>query len=207
MGVRGPAGLKKTGCLRDEAERVFTRTSAMKHAPSKVGRNDPCPCGSGLKYKKCCWDKTPKPSSISQSLEKRYARTYGIRLKKDADIAGIRKAGRLALKTLDLVEAAIRPGLVTDEINRLVHEVTVENGAVPAPLHYRGFPKSVCVSVNEVICHGIPGERGAQGGRYRQRGCHAHPRRLLRRCQQNLLRGAAGTRRSKNRQGCRRMSS
>lgn len=122
----------------------------------KVGRNDPCPCGSGLKYKKCCLGKKSPPPDYLREL---YYREHKIRLKEPKEVEGIRRAGRLALRTLDRVEAALRPGMHTDEINTLVHEFTVENGARPAPLNYRGFPKSVCVSVNEVICHGIPGER------------------------------------------------
>jgi methionyl aminopeptidase len=68
------------------------------------------------------------------------------------------------LKTLDRVEAIIQPGLPTREIDTVVHTYTVENGGVPAPLNYRGFPRSVCVSVNEVICHGIPGDRKLADG-------------------------------------------
>ena len=127
----------------------------------KVGRNDPCPCGSGRKYKKCCLAKTNTPKV---NLHTSYAQKYNIRLKKKEDIDGIRAAGSLVLETIDLVEAMIRPGLVTDEINTLVHEFTVKKGAKPAPLNYRGFPKSVCVSVNEVICHGIPGDRVLHDG-------------------------------------------
>jgi methionyl aminopeptidase len=123
---------------------------------NRIRRNDPCPCGSGLKYKKCCMD---RDSLTGGDLSERYARQYGIRLKGKGDIGAIRRAGRLAVETLDLVEPYIRPGVKTEEINTLVHEFTVRKGAVPAPLHYRGFPKSVCVSVNEEICHGIPGER------------------------------------------------
>ena len=128
----------------------------LKNNKAKVGRNDPCPCGSGLKYKKCCLGKKfPK----SDSLKALYLKRYNIRLKENKDIEGIRMAGRLVLDTLDLVEEKIRPGVSTDEINTLVHEFTIKNGATPAPLNYRGFPKSVCVSVNEVVCHGIPGQR------------------------------------------------
>jgi len=93
-----------------------------------------------------------------------YARRYNIRLKNEADVGGIRKTGRLVMQTLDLVEARIEPGLVTEEINTLVHKFTVKNNAIPAPLNYRGFPKSVCVSVNNVICHGIPGPYALKDG-------------------------------------------
>jgi methionyl aminopeptidase len=128
----------------------------MKNRIVKVGRNDPCPCGSGLKYKKCC---LMKSSGVISDLAGLYANKYKIRIKTAADIEGIRRAGRLVMDTLDLVESKIRVGMATDEINTLVHEVTVKNGAIPAPLNYRGFPKSVCVSPNEVVCHGIPGDR------------------------------------------------
>jgi methionyl aminopeptidase len=128
----------------------------MKNKSHKIGRNAPCPCGSRRKYKKCCLSKI---EPTSEELKQLYAQKYKIRLKEPADIEGIRTAGRLVLETLDLVEPNIRPGVSTDEINTLVHKFTLKNGAIPAPLNYRGFPKSVCVSVNEVICHGIPGER------------------------------------------------
>lgn len=127
----------------------------------QVGRNTPCPCGSGRKYKKCCLDKL---ELVPEELKKLYAQKYNIKLKEPADIEGIRSAGRLVLETLDLVESEIRPGMTTDEINTLVHKFTLRNGAIPAPLNYRGFPKSVCVSVNEVICHGIPGPQVLKNG-------------------------------------------
>lgn len=122
----------------------------------KIGRNDPCPCGSGLKYKKCCAGKArvePIPT------KQHYLKRYRIRLKEPHEIEGIRVAGRLALDTLDIAESMIRPGVTTDEINSVLHDYTVKHHAVPAPLHYKGYPKSVCISVNEVICHGIPSDR------------------------------------------------
>ncbi len=128
----------------------------MKNKTVKTGRNDPCPCGSQLKYKKCCLGmKTQTPKNVEALYEKKYK----IKLKQPKDIEAIKQAGRLAIDTLDLLAAEIKPGMVTDEINDIVHRFTLKNGAIPAPLGYRGFPKSVCVSVNEVICHGIPGER------------------------------------------------
>jgi len=134
----------------------------MKHKAPKVRRNDPCPCGSGLKYKKCCMNRETIPDAAQN--RDLYRQKYNIRLKDEKDIEGIRRAGRLALRTLDLVGSHIRPGITTEEINTLVHEFTIQHGAIPAPLHYRGFPKSVCVSVNEVICHGIPGDRVLKDG-------------------------------------------
>lgn len=131
----------------------------QKNLKTKVGRNDLCPCGSGLKYKKCCLPK--ESTSINKrpdNIKNLYLKRYQIRLKENRDIEGIKKAGLLAVATLDMVEAEIRPGITTETINTLVHGFTIDNGAIPAPLNYRGFPKSVCVSVNNVICHGIPGE-------------------------------------------------
>ncbi|MES0445711.1 MAG: type I methionyl aminopeptidase [Desulfobacterales bacterium] len=133
----------------------------MKNKTLKAGRNDPCPCGSGLKYKKCCLGKSILEP---EDLKDLYAKKYKIQLKQAADIEGIRKAGRLTLDTLDLVEPEIKPGITTDYINTLVHKFIIKNGAIPAPLNYRGFPKSVCVSVNETICHGIPGEQVLKDG-------------------------------------------
>jgi len=133
----------------------------MKDKTYKVGRNDPCPCGSGLKFKKCCLGIDGlKPVN----LEKLYAQKYNIRFKKKKDIEGIKKAGRLVIDTLNMVEGEIRPGITTDYINTMVHAFTIKNNAIPAPLNYKGFPKSVCVSINEVICHGIPGNRVLNDG-------------------------------------------
>ena len=85
-------------------------------------------------------------------------------MKSSLEIEAIRRAGRLVVDTLDMVESHLAPGITTEEINTLVHTYTLQHGAKPAPLNYRGFPKSVCVSVNEVICHGIPGPRVLQDG-------------------------------------------
>lgn len=128
----------------------------------KVGRNDPCPCGSGQKYKKCCLRKIPILDR--EQMKELYLKKFKIRLKDPKDIEGIKKAGKLVLETLDLVQKQIAPGMTTDEINTIVEEFTKKNGGVAAPLNYKGFPKSVCVSVNEVICHGIPGKRVLKDG-------------------------------------------
>lgn len=133
-----------------------------KKGNDKIGRNDPCPCGSGQKYKKCCMGSNA--SFENENLQTSYFRKYNIRVKQDKDIKGITNAGILALQTLDLVEQKIQPGIKTDTINTLVHEFTLDHHAVSAPLGYRGFPKSVCISINDVICHGIPGGRELQDG-------------------------------------------
>lgn len=124
----------------------------------KVGRNDPCPCGSGKKFKRCCL------ATAEVVRPKVHPQKPKIRLKSAVDIVGIRRAGQLVVATLDLVESRIAPGIATDEINQWVHDYTIQNHGIPAPLNYRGFPKSVCVSINEVICHGIPGPQRLKDG-------------------------------------------
>lgn len=79
-------------------------------------------------------------------------------IKTPEQIEGIRRSGLITTGALDLVEKEIRAGMSTQEINDLVHEYTISHGGIPAPLNYEGFPKSVCTSINEVVCHGIPSE-------------------------------------------------
>jgi methionyl aminopeptidase len=79
-----------------------------------------------------------------------------IHLKSDAEIDAMRAAGELSARILDLIEDYVKPGVSTLEINDVVHDYTVSHGGIPAPLNYKGFPKSVCTSVNNVVCHGIP---------------------------------------------------
>jgi methionyl aminopeptidase len=76
----------------------------------------------------------------------------------------MRRAGRLAAETLDFITPHVHPGVATGELDRLCHEFIVGHGAVPAPLNYRGFPKSICTSINHVVCHGIPGDKRLQDG-------------------------------------------
>ena len=82
-----------------------------------------------------------------------------VKLHDAADFDGMRRAGRLAAKTLDFVTPYVEPGVTTGELDRLCHDFIRDHGATPAPLGYRGFPKSICTSVNHVVCHGIPDER------------------------------------------------
>lgn len=131
----------------------------MKKKSAKIGRNTLCPCGSGKKYKNCCRNK-----KTEISIKEEYKRKYNINLKEPHQIQGIKKCGTLLLSILNQIEKMIKPGLRTEEINTFVHEQSIKAGATPAPLNYRGFPKSVCVSVNDVICHGIPGERVLKDG-------------------------------------------
>jgi len=85
-------------------------------------------------------------------------------IKTEEQIEGIRRACQLGKEMLDKLETMIEPGLTTEDINTWVHEYTIAHGAVPAQLNYHGFPKSVCTSINEVICHGIPGPRKLKDG-------------------------------------------
>ncbi|MCT6813956.1 type I methionyl aminopeptidase, partial [Bombella apis] len=80
------------------------------------------------------------------------------------DFRHLKAAGQLAAATLDMITEHVRPGITTGELDRIVHEYTLEHGATPAPLNYHGFPKSCCISLNHVVCHGIPGDRRLQEG-------------------------------------------
>ncbi len=93
----------------------------------------------------------------------------------------MRKSGRLAAEVLDMIAAHVQPGVTTGELNTLCHDMIVGAGAIPAPLGYRGFPKSICTSVNHVVCHGIPGDLRLKDGDIVQCRCHRDLRRLARR--------------------------
>ncbi len=88
----------------------------------------------------------------------------GIRLHGPEDFEGMRRAGRLAAETLDFIAPYVKPGVTTGELDRLCHAFIVDHGAIPAPLGYRGFPKATCISVNHVVCHGIPGDKRLREG-------------------------------------------
>ena len=82
--------------------------------------------------------------------------SWMIEVKSKKDIEMMRAAGRCAREVLDATGRAVKPGVTTDELDAVAHAATIERGAYPSPLNYHGFPKSICTSVNEVICHGIP---------------------------------------------------
>ncbi len=83
---------------------------------------------------------------------------------KPQDFEAMRKAGRLAAEVLDMIGEHVKPGVTTGELNDLCHTMITQAGAIPAPLGYRGFPKSICTSVNHVVCHGIPGDLRLKNG-------------------------------------------
>ncbi|NHN85338.1 type I methionyl aminopeptidase [Acetobacter musti] len=83
----------------------------------------------------------------------------GVVLYDEADFVGLRAAGRLAAMTLDMISDYVRPGVTTGELDAVIHKFMTDHDSVPATLNYRGYPKSSCISLNHVVCHGIPGER------------------------------------------------
>jgi len=88
----------------------------------------------------------------------------GIALHEAADFDGMRKAGQLAAQVLDFIAPHVVPGVTTEELDRLCAEFIADHGAVAAPLGYKGFPKSICTSINHVVCHGIPGPKKLMDG-------------------------------------------
>lgn len=89
---------------------------------------------------------------------------HGIKIHEPSDYEGMRKAGRLAAETLDFITPHVKEGVKTEDLDKLCHNFILENNATPAPLNYRGFPKSICTSVNHVVCHGIPGDKKLKKG-------------------------------------------
>ena len=122
---------------------------------TKIGRNDPCWCGSGKKYKKCheAFD-----AKVEMLRQKGYPVLDHKLIKTPEQIEKIKESCKINVAVLDYVAEHIKAGVSTEEIDRWVHEETVRHGGIPAPLNYEGFPKSVCTSINDEVCHGIPSE-------------------------------------------------
>ena len=125
----------------------------MKFTNPKIDRNAPCWCGSGKKYKHCheAFDEKIRAFEMKGAVVP--ARKL---IKTPLDIEGIKASAKINIKVLDAVSDQIKAGMSTEEIDQIVYDVTKSAGAIPAPLHYEGFPKSVCTSINEEVCHGIP---------------------------------------------------
>ncbi len=87
-----------------------------------------------------------------------------IKIHTEADFDGMRKAGLLAAQTLDYIVPYVKPGVTTDALDKLCHDFIIDHNAIPSPLNYRGFPKSICTSINHVVCHGIPGDKKLKDG-------------------------------------------
>ena len=119
------------------------------------GRNDLCWCGSGKKYKKC-------HARIDEHLDRLASEGAEVLpralLKTAEDIEGIKRSAAINTGVLDYVAEHIRAGVTTAEVDKWIHDYTVEHGGVPADLDFEGYPKSVCTSINDVVCHGIPSE-------------------------------------------------
>jgi methionyl aminopeptidase len=158
-------------------------------ARARLGRNDPCWCGSGQKYKKCHLEAdelsagparpvrralapglvSPRRGVPAQIVRPDYAgtgrpRSQGRDVKTPEELDRLRRACAAAARVLRVAGEAVRVGITTDALDDLAHQETIRLGGYPSPLNYRGFPKSICTSVNEVICHGIPDSRPLEDG-------------------------------------------
>lgn len=119
----------------------------------ELKRNSKCWCGSGKKYKQC--HESFDEKLIALRLKGNIVPDRSL-IKNDKDIIGIKKSAAINNGVLDLVASKICAGMSTEDIDKLVYDYTVSRGAIPAPLNYEGFPKSVCTSINDEVCHGIP---------------------------------------------------
>lgn len=121
-----------------------------------IGRNESCWCGSNKKYKVC-------HSMFDDKINTFKAKGHIVpprKIIKTLDqIEGIRESGKINIAILDYITEHIKEGVSTEEINRLIHNKTIEFGGIPAPLGFEGFPKSVCTSINHQVCHGIPSDK------------------------------------------------
>ncbi len=120
-----------------------------------LNRNDDCWCKSGKKYKKCHMEFDNKLNELKKLGYE--VPTHDI-IKNKEQIEKIKESAKINNAVLDEVEKNIKAGMTTEDINKIVHDYTISQGAIPAPLGYGGFPKSVCTSINSEICHGIPSE-------------------------------------------------
>jgi len=102
--------------------------------------------------------------NYSAASEQHTMRDGSIKIHNDADFEGMRRAGRLGAEVLDFIQPHVVAGVTTDELDTLCHDFIISHNAIPAPLNYRGFPKSICTSINHVICHGIPGSKRLKDG-------------------------------------------
>ena len=118
-------------------------------------KDDPCWCNSGKKYCDCHMEFDRKLDNFKRKFHKVPPRSI---IKNEEQLAGMRESSKINIAVLDYVAENIHAGMTTQDIDDLVYQKTTEMGGIPAPLNYEGFPKSVCTSINEVVCHGIPDE-------------------------------------------------
>ena len=121
----------------------------------KPGRNDNCWCGSGKKYKKCHIDFDEKIEEYECAGH--IVPSHKI-LKTAEQIEKIKESAKINIAVLDYVSEHIKAGITTAQIDKWVYDITTKMGGIPAPLNYEGFPKSVCTSINNEVCHGIPSD-------------------------------------------------
>ncbi len=122
-------------------------------------RNDPCWCGSGKKYKKCHLDMDEKIESMKFVGQRGQLRPPHKIINNAADVEGIKRAAVINSGALELAGSLVKEGVDTLTINDAVHEFITSHGAHPSCLGFEGFPKSICISVNNVVCHGIPSRK------------------------------------------------
>lgn len=121
----------------------------------KLKKDDMCWCGSGKQYQDCHEEFDKKILLYKRNRHIVPSRSI---IKTPEQIEGLRKSSRVNIAVLDYVAENIKAGMTTEDIDKLVYNKTTELGGIPAPLNYEGFPKSVCTSINEQVCHGIPSE-------------------------------------------------
>jgi len=153
--------------------------AAAVPAPGSVRSNDPCWCGSGRKYKRChrgtegrvlpgrVGPARPVPGGLTPTgyyLSGEPARTGEAMVKSPEVVAAMRRTGHLAAEVLAVTGAAVAPGVTTDDLDAVAHQAYIDRGLFPSTLNYHRYPKSICTSVNEVICHGIPDDRPLADG-------------------------------------------
>lgn len=119
----------------------------------KIGRNDPCWCGSGKKYKVCHEAFDARIAKIAYSGHPVPSRDI---IKNQEQIEKIKESCKVNIAILDYLEKVIKEGMNTAEIDKIVYDMTTDMGGIPAPLHYEGYPYSVCTSLNSQVCHGFP---------------------------------------------------
>ncbi|MCM1282998.1 MAG: methionyl aminopeptidase [Roseburia sp.] len=121
----------------------------------KLGRNDPCWCGSGRKYKTCHAAFDDRLTLLASQGHVVPTRDL---IKTPEQVEKIKESAKINIAVLDAIERQIHAGMRLSEIDRLVYEMTTDMGGIPAPLNYEGYPYSVCTSVNDQVCHGFPSE-------------------------------------------------
>lgn len=130
-------------------------TNPKGYNEPSIGRNDPCWCGCGRKYKQCHMAMDDKLRRLADEGETVPTRKM---IKTQAQIEKIKESAKINVAVLDYIAEHIKEGMATQEIDDMVYKLTTEMGGIPAPLNYEGYPKSVCTSINDEVCHGIPDE-------------------------------------------------